>query len=375
MRGLPQRVLTWTARRALSSSGGRLEALRSTLEAEAANVDDFLVGGARAVDAQSITVTTTKAKGGGSLTKSKDLPKPSWLRAKPAGGENFLKLRETVRELGLATVCEEAKCPNIGECWEGGGDDGEHAAATATIMIMGDTCTRGCRFCSVKTSRKPPPLNPEEPNNVAKAIAKWGLDYVVLTSVDRDDVPDQGADHFGRTVEELKRLNPKILVEALTPDFQGQLDLVERVASSGLDVYAHNIETVERLQSLVRDRRAGFAQSLDVLRHAKATAPNVVTKTSVMLGLGETEDDVLHLLRALRAVDVDVVTFGQYLKPSKHHLKVQEYVTPEKFDEWRVVAEKMGFLYVASGPLVRSSYRAGELFLKNAINRRKEVVL
>ena len=245
------RVLAWTARsarRGLASSGGRLEALRSTLDADAAGIDDFVDGGARAVDARTITVTTTKAKGGGSLTKKKDLPKPSWLRAKPAGGENFLKLRETVRELGLATVCEEAKCPNIGECWEGGGDDGEHAAATATIMIMGDTCTRGCRFCSVKTSRKPPPLNPDEPNNVAKAIAKWGLDYVVLTSVDRDDVADQGADHFGRTVEELKRLNPKILVEALTPDFQGQLDLVERVASSGLDVYAHNIETVERLQ-------------------------------------------------------------------------------------------------------------------------------
>ena len=260
------------------SGASRLQVLRKTLSAEEAEIDDFLPGGDNATTsppAESITITTTAGKGGGgSLRKKKDLPKPAWLRAKPAGGENFLELRKTVRELGLATVCEEAKCPNIGECWEGGGDEnGEHAAATATIMIMGDTCTRGCRFCSVKTSRKPPPLNPDEPKNVATAIAKWGLDYVVLTSVDRDDVEDQGADHFGRTVEELKIANPKILVEALTPDFQGQLDLVERVARSGLDVYAHNIETVERLQGLVRDRRAGFAQSLVVLAHAKKTAP------------------------------------------------------------------------------------------------------
>lgn len=243
-------------------------------------------------------------------------------------------------------------------------------------MIMGDTCTRGCRFCSVKTSRAPPPLDLEEPNKVAEAVSSWGLDYVVLTSVDRDDLDDQGSEHFRKVVQKLKQLTTakgkNLIVEALTPDFQGDLDLVTAVATSGLDVYAHNVETVERLTPRVRDRRAGYDQSMKVLAHVKTVNPDVLTKTSIMLGLGETDDEVRTTLEDLRSNDCDVVTFGQYLQPTKKHLPVKEYVTPEKFEEWRVVAEEeLGFKYCASGPLVRSSYKAGEFFLKNMV-REKE---
>eukprot|EP00616_Rhizochromulina_sp_CCMP1243_P016569 CAMPEP_0118965796 /NCGR_PEP_ID=MMETSP1173-20130426/3315_1 /TAXON_ID=1034831 /ORGANISM="Rhizochromulina marina cf, Strain CCMP1243" /LENGTH=351 /DNA_ID=CAMNT_0006914469 /DNA_START=31 /DNA_END=1086 /DNA_ORIENTATION=- len=292
-------------------------------------------------------------------TKGKRTPKPRWLKAPIPSGENYTRLKDTVRRLKLATVCEEAHCPNIGECW--GGKEG---TATATIMIMGDTCTRGCSFCAVKTSRKPPPLDPEEPINVAQAIHEWGLDYVVLTSVDRDDLPDQGANHIAATIRNLKERSPKLLVECLTPDFRGDLDLVSRVALSGLDVFAHNLETVERLQRRVRDHRAGFQQSLDVLKHAKLVMPRGLTKTSLMLGVGETHDDIMATLEALRSIDVDVVTFGQYLRPSRRHMPVKEFVTPEAYASWQEIAEEMGFRYVASGPLVRSSYKAGEFYLK-----------
>ena len=298
---------------------------------------------------------------------AKILPKPRWLKAKPADSENYQTLRSTVRELGLATVCEEARCPNIGECW-GGAEDG---TATATIMIMGDTCTRGCSFCSVKTSRAPPPLDPNEPEKVANAIAKWGLDYVVLTSVDRDDLPDQGSLHFKSVIEKLKEKDPNLLVEALTPDFQGKQELIHAVATSGLDVYAHNIETVERLTKRVRDRRADYHQSLGVLEYVNSLDTGCLTKTSIMLGLSETDEDIRATLQDLRNVDVDVVTFGQYLQPTKRHLAVKEYVTPEKFQEWQVEAEAMGFKYVASGPLVRSSYKAGEFFLKNLLEEQR----
>jgi lipoic acid synthetase len=274
-----------------------------------------------------------------------------------------------VRELKLATVCEEAKCPNIGECW--GGKEG---TATATIMLMGDTCTRGCRFCAVKTSRAPPPLDPDEPSKVSKAILDWGLDYVVLTSVNRDDLPDGGAAHIAETVRRLKAKQPAPLVECLTPDFQGRLEHVALVALSGLDVYAHNIETVEALQAQVRDHRANFRQSLNVLEAAKRARPELITKSSIMLGCGETTDQVRAALRALRDVDVNVVTFGQYLRPSKQHMRVVEYIRPEAFDAWKAEAEALGFLYVASGPLVRSSYRAGEFYIKNVIEQRKREV-
>lgn len=318
---------------------------------------------------EKTSMTITKTSSAAPATKKKGrrkniLPKPSWIRAQPATSDNYKKLRATVRDLGLATVCEEAKCPNIGECWGGGEDN----TATATIMIMGDTCTRGCSFCAVKTSRAPPPLDPNEPEKVASAVEAWGLDYVVLTSVDRDDQDDQGAGHFREVVQRLKsKKQGEILVEALTPDFRGELDLVDLVATSGLDVYAHNIETVERLQRRVRDHRAGYAQSLSVLARVKETNSHALTKTSIMLGLGETDEDIRATMTDLRNNDVDVLTFGQYLQPSKSHMPVKEYVTPEKYAEWQEEAESLGFKYVASGPLVRSSYKAGEFFLKNLI--------
>ena len=318
-------------------------------------------------------------------------------RAPVPGGERYTEIKAKLRDLKLHTVCEEAKCPNLGECW--GGGDGQ--TATATIMLMGDTCTRGCRFCAVKTSKAPPPLDAAEPANVAKAVAEWGLDYVVLTSVDRDDLADQGSDHFAQTIRcaaarsaagcatalrcslllrrprrGLKERAPGILVEALVPDFRGDVECVERVALSGLDVFAHNVETVPRLQSTVRDRRANWAQSVSVLVAAKAAAAKagkrVVTKTSIMLGVGERPDEVAEALRLLRAADVDVVTFGQYMRPTKGHMPVFEYVTPEAFAGWQRMAEELGFRYAAAGPMVRSSYRAGEFFLKNLLNAEKD---
>eukprot|EP00898_Chlorokybus_atmophyticus_P002150 jgi/Chlat1/2936/Chrsp2S08907 len=298
--------------------------------------------------------------------------KPDWMkRVIPSGGK-YAEIKAKLRELKLHTVCEEARCPNIGECWSGG----ETKTATATIMILGDTCTRGCRFCAVKTSRTPPPPDAEEPrkasqwSQVAEAIAAWGLDYVVLTSVDRDDLPDQGAGHFAETVRGLKQRQPNILVEALTPDFRGEPDLVRTVATSGLDIFAHNVETVEAMQRVVRDYRAGWTQSLRVLELAKQYAPRgTLTKTSIMLGVGEKPDQVVAALEALRAIEVDVVTFGQYMRPSKKHMPVAEYVTPAAFQGWQALAEEMGFRYAVAGPMVRSSYRAGEFYIKSLIER------
>lgn len=294
---------------------------------------------------------------------------PSWLKTSIPLGKNFTKLKEDVRGLGLHTVCEEARCPNIGECW--GGSD--KSKATATIMLMGDTCTRGCRFCSVKTNRAPPPLDPNEPENTAAAIAKWGLGYVVLTTVDRDDLLDGGAHHFADTVRRIKQKAPKIMVECLTGDFQGNLDMVAHMANSGLDVFAHNMETVESLTPYIRDRRATFKQSIAVLGHAKIANPNVITKTSIMLGFGETDAQIEDTLVQLRSVDVDIVTFGQYMRPTKRHMKVVEYASPDKFAKWQKRAMELGFLYCASGPLVRSSYKAGEVFIENVLNKRNKV--
>eukprot|EP01133_Synstelium_polycarpum_P005271 gene5271-6108_t len=290
---------------------------------------------------------------------------PEWLRIKVPTGQNFTKIKGDLRDLKLNTVCEEAKCPNISDCWGGG----EHQTATATIMLMGDQCTRGCRFCSVKTSKKPKPLDPNEPENTAEAICRWGLDYVVITSVDRDDLPDSGAEHFADTVRRLKSKNSKILVECLTGDFKGNLDNVATVARSGLDVYAHNIETVEGLTPFVRDRRAKYRQSLAVLEHAKKAKPSLLTKSSIMLGLGETDEEVLQALKDLRAVDVDAVTLGQYMRPTRGHMKVHEYVHPDKFKYWEDIGNQLGFKYIASGPLVRSSYKAGEFYLSNILKK------
>ncbi|KAK3363302.1 hypothetical protein B0T25DRAFT_513350 [Lasiosphaeria hispida] len=296
---------------------------------------------------------------------------PEWLKTPiPSAGTNpnYAKIKADLRGLNLHTVCEEARCPNIGECWGGS----NKASATATIMLMGDTCTRGCRFCSVKTSRTPAPLDTHEPENTAEALARWGLGYVVLTSVDRDDLADGGAHHFAETIRRIKQKKPTLLVEALTGDFRGDLDMVKVVAESGLDVYAHNVETTEGLTPYVRDRRATFRQSLKVLEHVKAVKgkDGIITKTSIMLGLGEAEDEIWETLKELRKIDVDIVTFGQYMRPTKRHLKVEKYVTPAEFDLWGKRALDMGFLYCASGPLVRSSYKAGEVFIENVLRKR-----
>ncbi|KAK9381220.1 uncharacterized protein V2V93DRAFT_323621 [Kockiozyma suomiensis] len=294
---------------------------------------------------------------------------PTWLKTDIPMGTNYTKIKEDLRGLNLHTVCEEARCPNIGECW-GGSDKSQ---ATATVMLMGDTCTRGCRFCSVKTNRTPSPLDPHEPENTAAAIAQWGLGYVVLTTVDRDDLVDGGAHHFAETVIKIKQKAPHILVEALTGDFQGDLNMVEIMANSGLDVYAHNVETVEELTPYVRDRRATFRQSLKVLEKAKQSKEGLITKSSIMLGLGETDEQIEATLVELRKVGVDVVTFGQYMRPTKRHMKVVDYITPEAFEKWRLRALELGFLYCASGPLVRSSYKAGEAFIENVLRKRQKV--
>lgn len=297
-------------------------------------------------------------------TKKNPIRKPEWMKQQVPGGARYAEIKRNLRESKLHTVCEEARCPNLAECWSGG----ETGTATATIMILGDTCTRGCRFCHVKTSRTPPPPDPDEPMKAAEAIAKWGVDYVVITSVDRDDLPDQGSGHFAQTVQNLKLLKPQMLIEALVPDFRGDPKCVEKVATSGLHVLAHNIETVEELQGVVRDRRANFKQSLDVLKMAKEFAPpGTLTKTSIMLGCGETPEQVVGTMEKVREAGVDVMTFGQYMRPSKRHMPVSEYVTPEAFDNYRLLGEKMGFRYIASGPMVRSSYKAGEYYIKAMI--------
>ncbi len=289
--------------------------------------------------------------------------KPEWLRVRPAGGESYAHLKGLLRTLDLHTVCEEAHCPNVWECWGGG---------TATIMLLGDLCTRGCRFCAVRSGNPQGALDLDEPRKVAEALADLGLTYVVLTSVDRDDLPDGGASHFAATIRAIKARSPGILVEALIPDFQGDLDAVRTVVDAGPDVLDHNLETVRRLQGAARDRRANYEQSLSVLRGAKAMRPGLFTKSSLMLGLGETREEVLEAMRDLRANGVDLLTLGQYLRPSEWHLPVQEYVSPEAFDALRVRGEALGFAYVAAGPLVRSSYRAGELFLERVLRQRRE---
>ncbi|KAG7193258.1 uncharacterized protein KQ657_001021 [Scheffersomyces spartinae] len=294
---------------------------------------------------------------------------PKWLKVPIPKGKLFHNVKKDVRELKLATVCEEARCPNIGECW-----GGKKSESTATIMLLGDTCTRGCRFCSVKTNRKPSTPDPNEPENTAEAIKRWGLGYVVLTTVDRDDLVDGGAKHLAETVRKIKEKAPQTLVEVLGGDFRGDLEMVKILANSGLEVYAHNMETVEALTPHVRDRRATYRQSLAVLRTAKEFKPSLVTKTSLMLGFGETDEQLIQTLKDLREVGCDVVTFGQYMRPTKRHMKVVEYVTPQKFDYWRDKALEMGFLYVASGPLVRSSYKAGEAYIENVIRKRRHNV-
>jgi lipoic acid synthetase len=286
--------------------------------------------------------------------------KPAWLKVPMPGGERYQKVKETLRGLSLHTVCQEASCPNVGECWGGG---------TATVMLMGDVCTRGCRFCHVKTAPRPPPLDPDEPRHLADAVAALGLEYIVVTSVDRDDVPDGGAAHFAEAIRRLKAI-PGLLVEVLTPDFRGDAEAVRTVGRAHPDVFANNVETVRRLTPSVRDPRAGYDQTLGVLARMKREFPEVVTKSSIMVGLGETDAEIEETMRDLRGAGVEILTLGQYLRPSAWHLPVVEFVTPQKFAAWREAGQAHGFRYVASGPLVRSSYRAAELFLRGEIDAR-----
>jgi lipoic acid synthetase len=276
------------------------------------------------------------------------LKKPDFLKMRVRHSPKYESVKDIVKQHRLATVCEEAKCPNISECW---------SAGTATIMLMGDVCTRACRFCSVNTGNPKGWLDHDEPENTAKAVELMGLSYVVLTSVNRDDLPDGGAGHYAQTVREVKRLNPNTGVEALTPDFLGLESAIDTLLDSGLDVFAQNVETVQRLTHPVRDPRAGYRQTLDVLAYA-ARNSDVITKTSLMLGLGETDDELLECMDDLRKASVDVLTLGQYLQPTKNHLPVERFVTPDEFERYRVWGLEKGFKEVVSGVFVRSSYRA-----------------
>jgi lipoic acid synthetase len=273
-------------------------------------------------------------------------------------GENYLKVRKTLQKYNLHTVCEEASCPNVSECW---------GVGTATIMIMGDVCSRGCKFCNVETG-KPFELDQNEPENVAKAIKDWNLRYVVITSVCRDDLPDEGSAHFAKTIQCIKSECPNIVVESLIPDFSGNEKFIETIVKAKPNVMGHNIETVKRLSPTIRDLRANYNQSLKVLKYVKELDSSIFTKSSLMLGLGESEEEIIQTAQELRAVDVDIITLGQYLQPSLSHLSVKEFVTPEKFYQLKLDLKKLGFLHVESGPFVRSSFRASDvidLIIKN----------
>jgi lipoic acid synthetase len=283
-------------------------------------------------------------------------PKPPWLKVRAPGGESYGRLKETFRALDLHTVCEEARCPNIGECWSEG---------TATVMLLGDVCTRACRFCAVTSGDPRGAVDVREPEHVARALSRMELQYVVLTMVDRDDMLDGGASHVARTVTRLKELRPDMLVETLLGDFGGHLDYVDATVDARPDVWAHNIEVVERLQRKIRDVRCSYEQSLRVLRRVKERDPSRITKSSIMLGIGETDDEVRATLADLRSAGVDIVTLGQYLRPTPKHAPVDRFVEPAVFEAFAAEARALGFLYAASGPLVRSSYKAAEVFVRS----------
>ncbi len=289
------------------------------------------------------------------------LKKPDWIRSKVPSGANFKAISHLRHHGNLATVCEEAKCPNQWECWKKG---------TATFMIMGDTCTRNCRFCSVKTSKTPPALDQEEPRKLAETLRTLKLKYAVITSVDRDDLPDLGVDHYLRCLEEIKNSCDNILVELLIPDFQGRLDLLERMANSQADVVGHNLECTRDLTRKIRDPRASYEGSLGVLKTLHRFNPELVLKSSLMLGFGETEAEVLETMADIRETGTNILTLGQYLQPNRRSAPVEAYITPEKFDWYREEGLKLGFEYVASGPLVRSSYLAAEHYLSFKLKNR-----
>ena len=281
--------------------------------------------------------------------------KPGWLKVRAPRGDNYTRLKRTLRGLDLHTVCEEAHCPNVGECWGQG---------TATVMLLGHVCTRGCRFCAVTSGHPRGAVDPREPEHTARAVTQLGLKYVVLTMVDRDDLLDGGADHVARTVRALHERQPGLLVEALTGDFCGRTTDIHSVVDAKPEVFAHNLEVVRRLTPLVRDRRCSYDLSLDVLRAAKQHAPERFVKSSLMVGIGETDEEIFEALSDLRGAGVDIVTLGQYLRPSLRHAPVHRWVSPAQFERFRRQASELGFAHVASGPLVRSSYHAAEAFVE-----------
>ena len=296
-------------------------------------------------------------------TMHQQLIKPEWLKIKLTKNDNFSGIKDSLNKHKLHTVCESAHCPNISECWSGG---------TATFMLMGDVCTRGCKFCAVKTGNPMKQLDKDEPKKLAQALAEIKLiNYIVLTSVDRDDLEDGGASHFAECITEIKKAHPKIIVEVLIPDFKGDINALKKIVDANPEVIAHNIETVERLQRHARDVRANYKQSLSVLENVKKLNPGIYTKSAIMVGIGETDDEILQSMKDLRNVRCQLLTIGQYLRPTDWHIPVTNYIAPEKFRFYEEKAKELGFLYCASGPFVRSSYRAGELFIKNHLHKRK----
>ncbi len=288
---------------------------------------------------------------------------PEWFKIRPPTTDAFANIKSELAITGLKTVCEEAHCPNLAECWSGG---------TATFMLLGETCTRGCRFCAVKTGNSYQAIDEMEPWKLAQTVKKFGHDYVVLTMVARDDLPDGGAAHLAKCIRAIHKETPHVLVEMLISDLRGKESSLATVLESEPVVLAHNIETIDRLTKFVRDGRANYAQTLQVLKNSKRLAPHIYTKSSIMLGLGETEEEVVQTMRDLRSVGVDMLTLGQYLPPSSNHIALKEYVHPDQFVKLEQIGLDLGFIYVASGPLVRSSYRAGELFVKNLEKTKKD---
>ena len=291
-------------------------------------------------------------------TRTETVHKPPWLKVRLPSGTGYNRLKDSLRGLKLHTVCEEARCPNLAECWQSG---------TATIMILGDVCTRGCRFCAVKTAKTGTPVDADEPSRVAEALARMNLRYVVITSVDRDDLDDGGAGIFAETIRETRRRCPDLIIEALIPDFRGDLHALRKVVDAAPQVIGQNIETVRRLTRYARDRRCGYEQTLEVLANIKALDPRIYTKSAILLGLGETADEVLATMRDLRAHDVDILTLGQYLQPTRKHVPVAEFLHPDRFSEYEEQGMKLGFRYIAAGPMVRSSYKAAEFFVESML--------
>ena len=292
---------------------------------------------------------------------------PDWFRTRLPSGElqqKFKETKDTVTDNMLHTVCQEARCPNIHECW---------AAKDATFMVAGQECTRGCRFCAVGSIKTPPPLDEDEPNNLADAVATMGLNHAVITVVNRDDLPDSGAGHYRKCLEAVRRRTPNVTLELLCSDLAGDhQDLADLLDGLELEVFAHNVECVPRLDAKVRDHRATFEQSIGILKEAKRLRPDILTKSSIMVGLGETDEEITEALQLLRDAKVDLVTIGQYLAPSPKHLPVDRFPEPSRYDEWSIQIEEMGFLGWACGPLVRSSYRAGELLARASVRLRTD---